>query len=573
MDEETLKDFEELFDFDASKKQLILNKIITDDIITGDKIDISEDVYKDTSIDKWISKLPVLEGSQILIEKLVRHPINDKELLVKRQNTLITYDIDIEILKEYENDILWIYKIAEEINNNSSIEILFPSTFIISYINYIEQVLDIYHLYKIYFIPATSILYPLSTFIAPYVYLKNYLKMNITFTSYIEIFYNIVVLMFKTTGNFRADIMKFVSIFMYVGVYLYNMYQTYEIALFLHNTKYKLHAKMQGLVHFVRHSQNIMKNLPSNIIAPYFNIKETYQRISIHNSMTDIYRIWKDDALKNDISSLLKTIYAVDAIDTINKLLLSREWSSVSYSTQTIFWDAKNPILKNEQVANPVNLNKNIIVTGPNAGGKTTYVKTILANVILGHTIGITYSLRSHMILYDTINSFMRVSDILGTRSYFEAEAEYCLNMIKKAVDISATQKKGLFLMDEPMHSTPPTEGMATAYAVIEYLSKLNGITLIITTHFHKLVKLEELYPDRFINLSVDAIAVNAAIAANADTSSPNNKTQYIFPYKIRRGYSYLCIAIELLDIKEFPPVIIENAIKMKNKICNDFNK
>ena len=173
------------------------------------------------------------------------------------------------------------------------------------------------------------------------------------------------------------------------------------------------------------------------------------------------------------------------------------------------------------------------------------------------------------MILYDTINSFMRVSDILGTRSYFEAEAEYCLNMIKKAVDISATQKKGLFLMDEPMHSTPPTEGMATAYAVIEYLSKLNGITLIITTHFHRLVKLEELYPDKFINLSVDAIA---AKAAKADTSN-NNKPQYIFPYKIKRGYSYLCIAIELLDIKEFPSVIIENAIKMKNKICNDFNK
>ena len=485
---------------------------------------------------------------------------------MKRQNTLITYDIDIEILKEYENDILWIYKIAEEINNNASIEILFPSTFIISYINYIEQLLDIYHLYKIYFIPATSIMYPLSTFIAPYVYLRNYLKMNISFSSYIEIFYNIIVMLFKTTGNFRADIMKYISIFMYVGVYLYNMYQTYEIALFLHNTKYKLHAKMQGLVHFVRHSQNIMKNLPSNIIAPYFNIKETYQRISIHNSMTDIYRIWKDDALKNDISSLLKTIYAVDAIDTINKLLLSREWSKVSYSTQTIFWDAKNPILKNDQVANPVNLNKNIIVTGPNAGGKTTYVKTILANVILGHTIGIAYSLRSQMILYDTINSFMRVSDILGTRSYFEAEAEYCLNMIKKAVDISATQKRGLFLMDEPMHSTPPTEGMATAYAVIEYLSKLQGITLIITTHFHKLVKLEELYPDKFINLSVDAIAEKAAKATDT-------KNRYIFPYKIKRGYSYLCIAIELLDIKEFPSIIIDNAIKMKNKICNDFNK
>ena len=558
MDEETLKDFEELFDFDDSKKQVILNKIITGDIITGTKIDISDDVYKDTGVDKWISKLPILEGSQILIEKLIKHPINDREVLLKRQNTLITYDIDIEILKEYENDILWIYKIAEEINNNSSIEILFPSTFIINYINYIEQVLDLYHLYKIYFIPATSILYPLSTFMAPYVYLKNYLKLDITFTSYVEIFYNILQLLFKTTGNFRADITKFVSIFMYVGVYLYNMYQTYEIALFLHNTKYKLHAKMQGLVYFIRHSQNIMKNLPANIIAPFFNIKETYQRININNSMTDIYRIWKDDGIKNDISSLLKTIYAVDAIDTINKLLLSGEWSKVMYGNQTLFWDAKNPLLKQEQIANPVNLNKNIIVTGPNAGGKTTYVKTVLANVILGQTIGISYSCRSQMILYDTINSFMRVSDILGTRSYFEAEAEYCLNMINKAVDISAKNKRGLFLMDEPMHSTPPTEGMATAYAVIEYLSKLDGITLIITTHFHKLVKLEELYPEVFINLSVDAIPQDG---------------KYIFPYKIRRGYSYLCIAIELLDIKEFPSIIIDNAIKMKNKICSDFNK
>jgi DNA mismatch repair ATPase MutS len=404
----------------------------------------------------------------------------------------------------------------------------------------------------------TSILYPLSTFIAPYVYLKNYLKMNITIISYIDIFYNILKFAFKTTGNLRADITKFVSLFLYIGIYLYNMYQTYEIALFLHNTKYKLHAKMQGLVHFVRHSQNIMKNLPSNIISPYFKINETYQHININNSMTDIYRIWKDENIKRDISSLLKTIYAVDVIDSINKLLLSGKWSKVAYSNETLFWDAKNPILKDDQISNPVNLNKNIIVTGPNAGGKTTYVKTILANVILGQTIGITYSLRSKLILYDTINSFMRVSDILGTRSYFEAEAEYCLNMINRAVEISGQNKRGLFLMDEPMHSTPPTEGMATAYAVIEYLSKLEGINLIITTHFHKLVKLEELYPDKFINLSVDAI--------------PHNN-RYIFPYKIRKGYSYLCIAIELLDIKEFPTIIIDNAIKMKNKICSDFNK
>ena len=99
MDDDILKEFEELFDFDVSKKQLILNKIITDDIIKGDKIDISDDVYKDTCIDKWISKLPVLDGSQILIEKLIKHPINDKELLEKRQKTIINYGLQVYVIK------------------------------------------------------------------------------------------------------------------------------------------------------------------------------------------------------------------------------------------------------------------------------------------------------------------------------------------------------------------------------------------------------------------------------------------------------------------------------------------
>ena len=122
MDEELIEEFKELFSFDEEKKNSILNKIINNNIIKGDKIDISEDVYKDTNVDKWAYDLPSLQGSKILIDKLIKHPINDRELLEKRQKSIINYDIDIEILKEYEGDILWIYKISEEINENNSIE-------------------------------------------------------------------------------------------------------------------------------------------------------------------------------------------------------------------------------------------------------------------------------------------------------------------------------------------------------------------------------------------------------------------------------------------------------------------
>lgn len=559
MDEELEEEFRELFDFDKAKKDVILSNIITDDIIVGEKIDISDDVYKDTSIDTWAYNIPVLDGSKLLIKKLIKNPINNTEILISRQKSFIDYDVDIDIIKEFENDVLWIYKITEEINDNSSIEILFPSSFLFSYINYFEQLLDFYHLYKIYFIPCSSLLYPISTFMAPYYYLKNYMKLDISFMWYLNIIKDLFTTFMKPSGNLKQDILKFVTFILYIGIYLYNIYQTYEIANFLYVTKDKLHEKMEGLVYFVNHSLNITNNIDKNVLDSFFTIEKIYGDLKINNSMTDIYRIWKDENLKAKISALLKTIYGIDVLYSINNLLLTGDWSIPIYNkNETSLWDAKNPILNNDQISNPINLNKNIIVTGPNAGGKTTYVKTILANVILSQTFGITYSLKSNMILYDTINSFMRVSDELGNKSYFEAEAEYCLNMIKKAKHISNSKKTGLFLMDEPMHSTPPTEGMATAYAVIEYLSKIHGISLIITTHFHKLVKLEELYPDKFINLSVDAIPYN---------------NKYHFPYKIKNGYSYLCIAIELLDIKDFPKEIIDNAIKMKNKICYDFNK
>lgn len=147
----------------------------------------------------------------------------------------------------------------------------------------------------------------------------------------------------------------------------------------------------------------------------------------------------------------------------------------------------------------------------------------------------------------------MRISDEIGVNSYFEAEAELCSDMIEKAAFISKENKKALFLMDEPMHSTPPIEGIATAYAVAENIGTIPNINIIITTHFFKLTSLEKNYPNNFINLCVEAI---------------ENKDNFIFPYKIKKGSSTQCIAIELLKYKNFPISVINSAKNIKKIIC-----
>jgi DNA mismatch repair ATPase MutS len=226
-------------------------------------------------------------------------------------------------------------------------------------------------------------------------------------------------------------------------------------------------------------------------------------------------------------------------------------------NTSTKLWNSQNPLLPSTQIANPVNLDKNIIITGVNAGGKTTYVKSITINIILAQTLGIINAVKGNVHLYDAITSFMRITDEIGKKSYFEAETSYCNEMINIADNLKKVNKRGLFLMDEPMHSTPPIEGVAVAFSVAEYLAKVKGMTLIITTHFHNLIELENIHKDLFINLSV-----------NADY---NEKTKtYDFNYKINRGGSKQIIAIELLEKNKFNKTIINSAIEMKNKLYNE---
>jgi len=568
------KELYDLLDFTDVKKQMILNTLITSDIFY-ESIDVSQDVYKDTSIDKWAEKLPTLSGSKLLINKLIHNATNSKEILLERQKTYGDYDIDFTIIEDYEDDVLWIYKLNQDIQANNLIHALFPSTFLVSYINYVEPLLEFYHIYKIYLTPINILLYPIITFFAPLYYVRNFLKFNVSIATYMKMLYNIIKMIFNYSGGIKAFLIKLISMSFYAFLFFYNIYQTFEYCYMLYDVKNTLYKRISNLNIFLKAAMNIINKVPKNIIKPFIKIPELsdFNSLVFNNSMTSVYKLWKNQTLKDNISKLLLSIYAIDIIHSVTTLTKRNNWSLSEYKDTEVsehrtlesgilgnvkMWNMKNPVLHHRQTGNPMDLSRNIVITGPNAAGKTTYVKSILSNIILSQTFGICYAIKAETVLYDSIVSFMRISDVLGSKSYFEVEAEYCREMMMKANTLSQNNMRGLFLMDEPMHSTPPTEGMATAFAVAEYIGNLPGANIILTTHFHKLTLLQNMYPDKFINLSVEAI--------------PQEKG-FFFPYTIKKGHSYQCIAIELLSSKDFPPSVIESAINMKNKIYNEINK
>ena len=80
--------------------------------------------------------------------------------------------------------------LKEEFDEDLSINLLFPSTYIINNINYCSWILDFYHLYKIILLPLSSFLFPLSIIYTPFYYLNKYLQFKITFLEYLNIIYS-----------------------------------------------------------------------------------------------------------------------------------------------------------------------------------------------------------------------------------------------------------------------------------------------------------------------------------------------------------------------------------------------
>jgi len=561
-----LKDLENFLELSESNTNILLTSILDKNIKITNKINVSDSIYTDTKINEWINKKTITRGGSILMDKIIKNPINDIKKLKERQQVyfeLFTYQL--ETLKQTEIDLLWIMTLKKDIDEDVSINLLFPSTFILNKCNNYRFFLDMFHLYKIVLMPLTCLIYPISIIYTPYYYLNKYMRLNLKMGQYLKMILECLKLVIKPSGNIKQDLIKIISFLIYIGIYIYSIYQTFLISYIIYKTREKLLIKIKGLVDFIKTASVIIKK-SNNCWKPFYlyendniDINESLNILKdIKYDISTIYKLWKNDTYKTHIINILKVIYTIDVINTITKLKKKKDWCLPSYKNETKIWNIKNPLLNEyKQISNPVILNKNLIITGVNAGGKTTYVKSIASNIILSQTIGIINALKANVIIYDAIHSFMRITDELGSKSYFEAETDYCNKMVKIADELTKVNKKGLFMLDEPMHSTPPIEAVSVAFSVCEYLGLQKGITVIITTHFHRLMSLENKYPNDFINLSVNA------------KQKEGKEDEYEFDYKIKKGGSKQTIAIELLKKQKFNTKIINSAIEMKNKIYN----
>jgi hypothetical protein len=154
-------------------------------------------------------------------------------------------------------------------------------------------------------------------------------------------------------------------------------------------------------------------------------------------------------------------------------------------TNKVVFNNIHYPIYDKNVVKNNLKIDKNIIITGANASGKTTIIKSVLINLILSQQIGCGFYTRLVFQPFNYFYSYINIPDTLGRDSLFQAEARRC----KIILDNIEREGRHFCIFDELYSGTNPVEAIESANYFIQYLNYRKNVVFLLTTHYNELCK------------------------------------------------------------------------------------
>jgi DNA mismatch repair protein MutS len=180
-----------------------------------------------------------------------------------------------------------------------------------------------------------------------------------------------------------------------------------------------------------------------------------------------------------------------------------------------------------------------LLITGPNMGGKSTYLRQAAMLVLLAQMGSFVPAESLRFGLVDRIYTRIGASDnVARGRSTFMVE------MTETATILNTATNKSLILLDEMGRGTATFDGLSLAWATVEYLHAETGARTLFATHYHELTMLAEKLP-RVRNLRVGVKEAAGGI---------------VFLHNIEPGAASKSYGIEVARLAGLPSVVIERA-------------
>ncbi len=212
-----------------------------------------------------------------------------------------------------------------------------------------------------------------------------------------------------------------------------------------------------------------------------------------------------------------------------------------------------------------------LMITGPNMGGKSTYMRQTALIVLLAHCGSFVPAASAHIGDIDRI--FTRIGsadDLAGGKSTFMVE------MIETANILNQATNKSLVLMDEVGRGTATTDGLAIAHACVNRLVELGCLTLF-ATHYFELTKLARNNTEN----NIENNASNCANIRNVHVAASEVDGQLLLLHQIKDGAASSSFGLHVAKMAGIPTQVLNDAkrylidnLKAKNeKVIDDKNE
>jgi hypothetical protein len=213
-------------------------------------------------------------------------------------------------------------------------------------------------------------------------------------------------------------------------------------------------------------------------------------------------------------------------------------------------------LLAQDAIKNNVCLDKNHVITGPNASGKTTLLKSTLTNIIFAQQWGWGFFKSAQFEPFASIHCYLNIPDTSGRDSLFQAEARRCKEIINFIQNTPSTHRH-FCVFDELYSGTNPEEAILGANAFMEYLVRHKNVVSMLTTHFYSLC--ENLEKNKRIQNGHMQVMENPTTTTTT-TTTPNQ--DFTFAYKWMPGISRQKGGIKILKDMNYPQEILDNIQK-----------
>ncbi len=254
------------------------------------------------------------------------------------------------------------------------------------------------------------------------------------------------------------------------------------------------------------------------------------------------------------LQDIAAAIAELDVLATFAERATTLNFSAPRFSNdaQLVIKQGRHPVVQaqvEQFTPNDATLNdarRMLLITGPNMGGKSTYMRQVAIIALLAH-VG-CFVPAQEAVLGEIDQIFTRIGasdDLASGRSTFMVEMTEAANILHNATD------KSLVLVDEIGRGTSTFDGLALAYAIARHLLDINRSYTLFATHYFELTRLAEEFKQ----------------LANVHLAAVEHQHTIVFLHSVNEGAASQSYGLQVAALAGVPNSVIRNAKKQLVKL------